>query len=79
MYQKELGRDWRLQTLRGKGKEWRVARREFGSERRKGETWKCEIEWRVEEGMLAAVTPWLRITEGIKFEKEEEVIGSGFV
>jgi len=64
MYQKGLGREWKLQTLRGKGREWRVARREFGSERRKGKTWKCAIGWRVEEEMLGAVMPSLRITQG---------------
>jgi len=62
MYQKGLGREWRLQRLRGKGREWRVGRREFGSERRKGERWKCAIERRVEEVMLAVSKPWLRIT-----------------
>jgi len=46
-------------------------RREFGSERRKGERWKCAIEWRVEEVMLGVVTPWLRITEGIRLDEEE--------
>jgi len=60
-----------LQRLRGKGREWRVVRREFGSERRKGERWKCAIEWRVEEVMLGVVTPWLRITEGIRLDEEE--------
>ena len=46
-----------------KQREWRVVRRESGSERRKGEKRNCRVEWRVEEVMLAALMPWLRITQ----------------
>lgn len=69
-YQKGLGKEWRLQRLREKRRKWRVVKREFGSERRKGERWNCAIERRVEEVMLAVETPWLRITKEIRFEKE---------
>ena len=68
--QKGLGKEWRLQRLREKRRKWRVVKREFGSERRKGERWNCAIERRVEEVMLAVETPWLRRTKEIRFEKE---------